>query len=260
MSATINVNNMIAKPDTTKQLEMDKDGYYKICLGGFNIFNSHNIFYRVKDVNGLLNKKDSVFYRRLHTGYLNGEANHPKQEPGMSNMQFYYRNLQISMDMISHHIRPELELIPVNKPANVIGAGESVKILGWIKPVGAFGNSLKASLDNPNQNVAFSIRCITSPVINVNGYMVKDVLEVITWDWVDEPGIKNANKWSTISNESYLGVSVDVEDLIIYSENNFDTNLVVSTEAEDIKEINQSVISKVKAMETAKSENILFKW
>lgn len=270
MSAAISLNNVVTKPSVGNgYLEKDNNGYYKVNLGGFNIFNLHNEFYRVADLNKILNNPSTVFYKRLHGGYLNGEAEHPKMVPGMNQSQYYLRNLRIALENTSHHIRPEIEVVPLNTPCNVPGAGKPVRLLGWIKPSGKHGQALQSFLDNPHQNTAFSIRAITTPPATIGGYIVKDVVEIITWDWVDIPGIFAANKWSTIAKENYdvalesyikenyYDIDVNVED-ILFPQEDFITNL--ACEDAHVQELNRSVLNYVKHNMNQDNRNVLYKW
>lgn len=255
---SLSINNIISteSASATNTLERDENGYYKINLGGFNIFNHKNEFYRVKDLNALLNNKNSVFYKRLHNGYLLGEAEHPKMKPGMTSSEYYFRNLTIQLDNTSHHIRPEIELRDINEPVKIPGAGRPVRVLGWIKPSGKHGAALQSMLDNPHQNVAFSIRAITTPPTNIGGYVVKDVIEIITWDWVDVPGITAANKWSTIAKESYdYGHDVLIEDIIVDAK----SNTTISTES-DIQALHKDIINKVQFENKISNVNPILGW
>lgn len=270
MSASISLNNIVTKPaEGNGQLEKDDKGYYKVNLGGFNVFNLHNEFYRVKDLNAILNNKSSVFYKRLHQGYLAGEAEHPKKKPGMTPAEFYYRNLQISLENTSHHVRSDLEVIELDTPCNVPGAGKPVRIQGWIKPAGKHAQALQSFLDNPEMNTAFSIRAVTTPPQTIGGYVVKDVIEIITWDWVDIPGIFAANKWSTIAKENfniatenyvrenYVGIDVSIEDILVTQD---DISTCVAFEDANVKAMNDHIIEYVTKAEKRKQMNALYKW
>lgn len=270
MSAAISLNNVVTKPSIGNgYLEKDNNGYYKVNLGGFNVFNLHNEFYRVKDLNALINDPKKVFYKRLHGGYLNGEAEHPKMTPGMNPNHYYLRNLRIALENTSHHIRSDLEIVSLNTPCNVPGAGKPVRVLGWIKPSGKHGQALQSFLDNPHQNTAFSIRAITTPPVTIGGYVVKDVVEIITWDWVDIPGIFQANKWSTIAKENYdialesylkenySDVDIRVEE-ILYPEEDFITSL--SFEDAHVQELNRSILNTIKNNMVENKKDVLYKW
>lgn len=259
MSAIV-INNTAPAADNVNKvgnLQKDDKGYYLVNLGGFNIFNRKNEFYRVTDMNKILNNKDSVFYKRLHEGYLIGEAEHPSMQPGMSNIDFYYRNLRLDLTNSAFHVRPDIETRPLNIPVKVPGAGQPVRVMGWIKPSGKHGAALQSMLDNPEQNVAFSIRCITANPKNIGGFIVKDVIEIITWDWVDIPGIFEANKWSTIAKESYGDLEINLEELIISTDV---VNTIVSHERDDVMKLNNEIITKIYQTDKKLNVNRLKNW
>lgn len=259
--SSISLTGFVSKPEKNGQLQKDDKGYYNVNLGGFNIFNHKGEFYRVKNLNAILNNTNSVFYKRLTGGYLNGEAEHPIMTPGMSNSEFYYRNLAIRLENTSHHIRNDLEVIELNEKNNIPEAGKPVRIRGWIKPSGKHGAALQSFLDNPEQNAAFSIRCITTPPKNIGGYIVKDVIEIITWDWVDLPGIFAANKWSTIAKEAYgtFNMDIDVNEIII---DQFSASNVVACENEDVRNTHKHIMEYIQTESQMKdlNKNPLFNW
>lgn len=254
----ISLSAYLTKPDINQgQLERDEKGYYLVNLGVLNGFNEQGVFYRVRDINALFNN-DSIFKKRLEGGYLTGEANHPEQTSNMSDQDYYYRSLQIRVENTSHHIRSiELKELPAEK--TIPGAGPSMRVLGWIAPSGTHGAALKSFLDNPEQNAAFSIRCVTTKPTQLNGYVVKDILQIITWDWVDIPGISKANKWSTIAKENGLlfkDVDVDIEQIEL--DNKFQ---ILSKENSDIV-ISHETIKKSfnKHSSVLNTHDVLFNW
>ena len=252
----ISLSAYLSKPDESLgQLQRDEKGYYLVNLGVLNGFNERGEFYRVRDINALL-KGDSVFSKRLEGGYLTGEANHPDKTSNMSDQDYYYRSLQIRVENTSHHIRAiELKEIPGEK--SIPGAGPTVRVMGWIAPSGTHGEALRSFLDNPEQNAAFSIRCVTSKPIQENGYIVKDILEMITWDWVDIPGIKKANKWSSIAKENMFN-DIDIDLDSIEMDNKFK---LLSKENSDIIVSHEAIKKSLNRHNNILNNNdVLFNW
>ena len=194
-----------------RKLEMDKNGYYKVNLGGLNTFNSNGEFYVADGVKDLLTNKSSSLARRLKSGYLKSEMDHPQYNPAMSKAQFYSRNMKIDIANTACHIR-DIILTPTSEASDVPGQGNFILIEGWIKPSGPHGEALKKALDNPDENVAFSIRSFTSDKV-VNGIRMKKIMQIITFDWVLEPGIAKASKWKKLSIESLDLCSISVEEI-----------------------------------------------
>lgn len=198
--------------DQNKKLEKDESGYYKVTLGAINSFNSAGNFYIADGVRDLVEGPSSLFNKRLKSGYLNGELGHPEFKPGMSQVDYINRNLKIDISNISHHIK-EVIFVPTDIPSGRPGAGNIIKIMGWIKPSGPKGSVLQQSIENYDQNTAFSIRCLTKDNM-VNGTVIKQILSIITWDNVVEPGIKHANSWDTLAQEGFDIATFYAEDVL----------------------------------------------
>ena len=241
MSRTITIST---SKTTTGTVEKDEQGYYLVNLGGFNVFNQSGAFYLVTDVNKLLfgenRGKPNPFLHRLRSGYLIGEANHPPRQPGMSNMEFYSRMVRLDVANTAFHIR-DIVVEVEDRPPLLQGAGSPIKIKGWIKPSGKYGDILRESLENPNQNTAFSIRVISQDTVQ-NGIPIRRPIQVVTWDWVDTPGIANCNKFSTIKGSSVVGESLTIPFDLEIANNITDLPEVVGMEDNGAKEIHRFVL------------------
>lgn len=191
-TALVGTNKMgIIKPDA--------NGYYPLVLGAFNYHNGAGDYYPLEPVKKLLLDSSSLM-RRISKGVLRGELGHPKQLPGMTSRQFLSRISQIDEQSICCHIKSiELDEQHVTgKDGKTCAA-----IIGMVKPSGPFGESLEKQLQSTDENVYFSIRSITDDHIEPNGTRVKKIVEIITWDNVNEGGIDVAHKFKSPSLESY---------------------------------------------------------
>lgn len=179
-------------------VKADPDGYYDVILGAFDYYNTNGAFYAFGPAKKLL-EESGILMRRIRKGVLHGERGHPKREAGMSDEDFIRRALAIDETNISHHIK-EVEVDDQNV---VDKSGKKIiAIRGRIKPFGPGGDDLASSLENPHQNTCFSIRSFTEDIRNGLQH-IKNVVEIITWDWVVEPGIAIANKYDFPSMESF---------------------------------------------------------
>jgi hypothetical protein len=194
-------------------LTKDADGYYYVTLGALNVYNEAGDFYLEDGVAAMIASDQHILGKALKGGYLKGEAGHPMMDNTMTKTQFLTRNFKVLHDRVSHHIK-SVELIPSNIPSGMPGKGNTILIKGWVKPDGPFGDQLQKSLDDPNQNTAFSIRSFTSDTI-IGGVNIKKINAIITWDWVMQPGIKIANKYSAagIAVESISSITISNEEL-----------------------------------------------
>lgn len=174
-------------------LSPDANGYYDICLGALNVFNSAGEYYTLKGAEELF-QQSSSFMRRIANGCLKSEVDHPKPTPSMSDEDFLRRILSIDGNNVCAHIK-EVRLEPVG------GKDGLVLIMGKVKPAGPKGQPLKEAFENPDENVCFSIRALTKDYrVGRTNYRVLHHIE--TFDWVTEPGIHTANKWDSPSLET----------------------------------------------------------
>lgn len=194
-------NKMIGK---NINVEKNEKGWYKVLLGELNAYNHAGEFYVIDGFKELLTETDTYLSvkNRLESGLLKGECTHPLRE-GHSDQDWLTRNLVIHEGFASHQFMSfELE----TTDTQVMG-DYTVKVWGWILPTAnQHGISLKADLDNPDVNVAFSIRCF-SKIFNYKGRVARRITKLITYDRIDIPGKKNAVKGGdidTITRESGL--------------------------------------------------------
>lgn len=208
MSSPISLN--IAKSnDSKKYLEKDANGYYKICLGAINSFNSNKDFYLADGFESMISNPNDPLGMKLQNGNLMGEANHPAWTPGYTKEEFFNRVIKVDLANVSHHIKG-VYTKPTNIPSGLPGKGNIIAVMGWVKPLGKLGETLRDSLENPDQNTCFSIRCFTNDEV-VGGINFKKFSTIITWDWVVSPGISIANKFNTLGMESIYTETISLD-------------------------------------------------
>lgn len=189
-------------------LKPDAEGYYTVVLGALNFYNSAGDFYPYESAKDLFSESSSLM-RRIKNGACRAEYGHPKLQPGMSQRDFLARILSIHEDKVCAHIK---EVILDDKSVKDIDGKPVMAIVGKVKPCGPYGAVLKESLDNPSENVCFSIRSLTKDVYDgiVNK---KNLLQIICWDYVNEPGISVANKYQSPAlegiNDKTINFSVE---------------------------------------------------
>jgi hypothetical protein len=243
-----------------RQLEKDANGYYRVTLGALNAFNASGDFYLAEGIKEFIENESHSLARRIKAGYLKGEAGHPVYETGMSKAEFFSRNQRIHQPLVSHHIR-EIILTPTDKPSGIPGISNLVLIEAWLKPSGTYGDALQKDLENPDCNVAFSIRSFTNDSV-IGGTNIKKIVQIITWDWVVEPGIQLANKFSKLGTESICLEaieygSIDIEELSVNGRINECINC--SFESNDEKIQTEELIRSISQLPSQKT-NILKRW
>lgn len=200
----------LAGTNKTGSIKADSDGYYEVVLGAVNVYNNQNQFYNADPVKKILDES-SHFMRRVKNGVLHGECGHPKLLPGMSSNEFVRRVMQVYETNISHHIGDvwlDGDHVKDDKGNKVIAT------MGRIKPTGPMSTGLAEALENKKQNVCFSIRSLTNDLMDRSGKYVKNITQIVTWDWVMEPGIQVANKFSFPSLEQMQVTRQMLEDII----------------------------------------------
>lgn len=212
---------------TTKvgKIRCGADGYYDMLAGGFDAYNSTGAFYTWDSAKPHFDQS-SHFRRRVANGALFGEDGHPTRIPGMTNDEWIVRILTIDPDRKSHHIK-EVEIDPngfKNKDGNPIQAV-------WIrvKPTGPRAQVLADSLENENINTAFSIRCLTRDFVHpYTGIKIKSMVQISTFDAVDEPGLAHCTKYNNPSlemrelGENDVFTPKHIESAMAYVRKNYD--------------------------------------
>ena len=180
--------------NSANKLKPDATGYYKCILGGFNMSNHSGVNYPLLPSVKALFGEGGIVRRRLDAGLCKGEYGHPKLD-GMALNDILKRLAFIDPLLTSHHIKS----IELQNQKDTNGK-ELVLAVGMVKPSGPYGQYLAEQLNNPEENVAFSIRSFTRDIVH-NGLAAKQVVDAMTYDFVTEPGISKATKFNTVSLE-----------------------------------------------------------
>jgi len=177
-------------------LKADARGYYdNVVLGAFDYHNSSGAFYPFEDAKHLF-ESSSPLMRKIATGNLRGEYGHPRKGD-MDMRQFINRVCDIYEPNISHHIAN----VRIDNIREASGR-QVIAVLGRVKPAGPMGPALREAFENPEEDVCFSVRSLTEDGW-VGNVLHKRMKSLITWDFVNEPGINVARKWNNPSLESF---------------------------------------------------------
>lgn len=188
----------LAGTNLVGQLKMDANGYRLITLGGLNVYNSVGQYYDYEGARELFESSSSLM-RKIKRGVLKSEIGHPKREPGMSDDAFIRRCLAIYEENTCAHIKEvylDFESVKDEQGRPVVA------IMGWVKASGVKGDFLEKSLSNPDENVCFSIRSFTDDK-RIGGVTRRTIKEIVTWDYVNEPGISIAEKFKSPALEMF---------------------------------------------------------
>lgn len=181
-------------------IKPDAAGYYTQCIGGLDIENSMGITYAAERAKNLF-VENSALQRRIKERALRGEAGHPRRPPGMTDNDWIHRLhdiyephvcvywAEVGLDEQYGRNNPHL-----NRP-NMIG------IMARYRPGGMGAGVLEKDLADPEANVSYSIRAFSTPFTRM-GKRFYDLQNIVTWDYVNEPGIAQAAKTLSSTLES----------------------------------------------------------
>ena len=178
-------------------LPIDENGYRTMPIGGLNILNSAGQYYTLQGARDLFESQSS-FQRRVKRGVLRSEVGHPKQASGQNIDEYMQRVITIDERNVCAHIAEVWLDFDNYKGPN----GSTVAIMGKVIPSGPYADMLEKSFNNPKENVCFSIRAFTSDY-NVRGVTNRVLKNIITFDYVNEPGISIAEKYKSQALEQY---------------------------------------------------------
>ena len=179
------------------RLKADSNGYREVVLGALNFENSAGEYYAFDHAKDVIEGSNEL-QRRIKNGQLRGEYGHPKRHDSPSARAWLTRVATINEDRISHHLKAvwfDAQSVKDEKGKKVIA------IMGAVRPCGPHGDALSSSFENHEENVAFSIRSFTRDLIE-RGRVTKYLARVFTWDYVNEPGLSVATKYSAPALES----------------------------------------------------------
>lgn len=235
-------NIILPKSGKNGILKPDSEGYYTLNGGGFNIPNRNGITYSFNDYIATCMGDDSDFARRLKRGEVQGEMGHPPR--------FYLK--MVDGKVVRHDIATifewilRLRTIDQDRVCMLISdvffkwENENSKTSPLyvdyrVKPFGVFGHLFKDHLDTPSANTSISIRTVISPTTAFDKF--RNVEYWTGSDWVPEPGMDKANKWSSAGCEG-----LNLDDYLAGVDNGNEDNSVIIVETADaIKELAKSI-------------------
>lgn len=175
--------------------------YYLVVLTVLELANHRQGLPYAKEYAEKIVENSPSFRRRMDRGLVSGEWGHPKFTPGMSKDQFINRCGQLHEQNEAFHVLQAFIDDMQDEKGDTYPA-----IWGWITPSGPKSDAMKAKLDNPNQNVCFSLRGTSLPRY-VDGVLKKCMTSLWGWDVVGEPGIDGSWKFNaTVVNLESLSL------------------------------------------------------
>lgn len=223
-----------ADPKREKALTPDENGYYTFLLGALNCYNSYGAYYVARNVIEIFNQS-SELTRRIKNGQLRGELGHPKRTADMDLDAWLRRAVDIDPKHVCCHFSEIWLDTEFGKKHPEYKNPDMIAVYGKVKPAGVHGHVLQASIDNPKENVAFSVRSLTDDRW-VRNRLEKTILSVITYDYVNEPGKALANKWDTPTMEERSPTILQSDKLIQVLKRNQDNSISTESSRSFVKE------------------------
>lgn len=178
-------------------LPKDENGYRTMAIGGLKVYNSSGIFYTAEGAKELF-EESSQLQRRIKRGCLRGEMGHPKQDNYKSMDSYMQRILSIEeTNVCAHFAEIWLDFDSYTGPD-----GPIVSIMAKVTPSGPKADALERAFSNPKENVCFSIRALSKDNY-YGGKTIRTLKNVVTFDYVNEPGISIAEKYKSPALEQY---------------------------------------------------------
>lgn len=231
-------------------LTPDAEGYYTMPIGGLNVYNSKQEYYVAKEALKLFESSSSLM-RRIKSGALYAEMGHPVKPTNMTFEDFYRRILQIDQQNVCAHIKEVWLDMNYGKQNPQYENPDLIAIFGKVKPTGPKASMLESALSSPSENPAFSIRGLTENKFR-NSRMERELYEIVTWDYVLEPGLNLATKWNSPTLEELNQVYLDQPALI----NSIRETLKSPVATESSRELAMSLLQRF----NTEGNKRLYKW
>lgn len=199
----------------------DDNGYREVCLGAIDASTEDGTIYTFTDrVRDVFEGNGSTFRRQISRGLLKGEYGHPKFERGMNLVTYMMRLRKVEPTLVSHHIKA----VRLEEGRDHKGK-RCILVYGLVKGTGPHMAAMEEHLKNPDENVAYSVRSFTDTK-TISGVDYKEITDLVTWDYVIEPGYYIATKFDSVGCESFT------DQFILEPEKEFHVSDIIAAEAQ----------------------------
>jgi len=203
-------------------IKPNKDGIYKIIVGGLNIYSPNGFYYKyTKKIEKILTS--GTFKLKLDANKILSEDDHPNFSIYPTEKAVVERMLSINESnavaaIVNIEVKKSDKIDPIFKEPLYY-------IIASIKPTGPKKQKLIDLLANPDKDICFSVRSF-SDKYEKNGIVIKEQKLFITWDMVTQPG-------HFVAKKSYTnGIDIESVQEITFTE-------------EGIKDIRASLLDKL---------------
>jgi hypothetical protein len=169
----------------------NEHGEYPLLVGALNMANNKGEYYDARYARHFF-EETSELVRMAVKNVLRAEYGHPNQG-ALSDPAYVQRLLRIDEQSVCASHRKlwlDFDNYHDDNGRPIIG------IMSNVAPYGPYADALERALKNPREEVCFSIRCFSLPH-RIGGRVIKEIRHIVTFDYVNEPGIKLATKYNT---------------------------------------------------------------
>jgi len=206
MSVLMEMSTVVVGGEQTKE----SNGTYKIIVGALNYLSGNGWYYEYTEQAAALYANGSALQQQAYNGEQLSEKEHPVLK-GMGKKQAFDRFTSFDKNNMTNYIT-SYEVIKSNEICKLYGR-PVYYIVATISPSGPYASELIDALEDPNKDVAFSVRSFSKRHV-VNGITHKRQYRIIGYDNVSVPGISVATKKHSIKAGIFSGtLETDVESL-----------------------------------------------
>lgn len=180
----------------TAKVQRNERGFFKMVVGALNCYNSMGELYNGTNEVLALYGKNSALNRRCVKGLCKGEINHPVREAGMTKEAWIQRNYWFDPRFVNQMFNGfELEAGKDEYGKDVI------LVIAELIEAGVCADTLSASINNSEENLAWSFRGFSNPVKDRFGRTKERHITIpITYDSVSEGGFPIATKATSLKH------------------------------------------------------------
>lgn len=184
-------------------IKPDSEGYYEFPVGAFNCQNSAGEVYTNDNIDRIFSDS-SAFMRKVTSGKLYGEWGHPLPRYGEPEDSYVNRASNVEDKDTCVFFKEIWNDSKAGKHFTQYNGIDSSSIITFarLKPHGALWETLQRAIDDPNVNIAFSVRNFGRDRM-YRGKCYVSVEEVITYDAVSEQGVASSEKYGSLKLEHH---------------------------------------------------------
>lgn len=182
-------------------LKPDSEGYFEFPIGAFNCMNSAGEVYTNDNIDDIFSSS-GVFMRKIQQGKLFGEWGHPMPRESETPNAYLARASNVDDKETCVFFKDVWNDKSAGKHFTQYPGITSDTIITFarLKPHGSKWEALQRAIEDPNVNIAFSVRNMGRDRV-YRGKTYVSIEQIITWDAVTEQGVASSEKYGSMRLE-----------------------------------------------------------